>query len=143
MYFGSYKYPRELNWILGVFIFLLMMATSFLGYTLPWGQMSFWGATVITNLFSAIPIIGEGVVQWLWGGLEALAALLGCFGASFFHACIWSGLQSAFGGIWAGCWLDFKGFWKDFGKVLGGLGRDFRAFWAILVYYRLFSITGL
>ena len=55
MYYGSYKYPRELNWILGVFIYLLMMATSFMGYVLPWGQMSYWGATVITNLFSAIP----------------------------------------------------------------------------------------
>ena len=68
MYYGSYKYPRELNWILGVFIYLLMMATSFLGYTLPWGQMSYWGATVITNLFSAIPFIGEGITTWLWGG---------------------------------------------------------------------------
>ena len=55
MYYGSYKAPRELLWILGVVIFLLMMATAFMGYVLPWGQMSFWGATVITNLFSAIP----------------------------------------------------------------------------------------
>jgi ubiquinol-cytochrome c reductase cytochrome b/c1 subunit len=55
MYYGSYKRPRELLWILGVIIYLLMMATGFLGYVLPWGQMSFWGATVITNLFSAIP----------------------------------------------------------------------------------------
>ena len=67
MYYGSYKYPRELNWILGVFIYLLMMATSFLGYTLPWGQMSYWGATVITNLFSAIPVIGEGLKTWILG----------------------------------------------------------------------------
>jgi ubiquinol-cytochrome c reductase cytochrome b/c1 subunit len=68
MYYGSYKAPRELLWILGVVIFLLMMATAFMGYVLPWGQMSFWGATVITNLFSAIPIVGQSIVDWLWGG---------------------------------------------------------------------------
>ena len=68
LYYGSYKAPRELLWILGVVIFLLMMATAFMGYVLPWGQMSFWGATVITNLFSAIPVVGESIVTWLWGG---------------------------------------------------------------------------
>ncbi|HXV23317.1 MAG TPA: cytochrome b N-terminal domain-containing protein [Alphaproteobacteria bacterium] len=68
LYYGSYKAPRELLWILGVIIFVLMMATAFMGYVLPWGQMSFWGATVITNLFSAIPFVGESVVNWLWGG---------------------------------------------------------------------------
>jgi ubiquinol-cytochrome c reductase cytochrome b/c1 subunit len=68
MYYGSYKAPRELLWILGVVIFLLMMAAAFMGYVLPWGQMSFWGATVITNLFSAFPIVGEPIVTWLWGG---------------------------------------------------------------------------
>ncbi len=68
LYYGSYKEPREVLWILGVIIYLLMMATGFLGYTLPWGQMSFWGATVITNFFSAIPLVGETVVTWLWGG---------------------------------------------------------------------------
>jgi ubiquinol-cytochrome c reductase cytochrome b subunit len=68
MYYGSYKRPRELLWMFGVTIFLLMMATAFMGYTLPWGQMSFWGATVITNLFSALPIVGKGIVTWLWGG---------------------------------------------------------------------------
>jgi len=68
LYYGSYKAPRELLWILGVVIFLLMMATGFMGYVLPWGQMSFWGATVITNLFSAFPIVGEPIVTWLWGG---------------------------------------------------------------------------
>jgi ubiquinol-cytochrome c reductase cytochrome b/c1 subunit len=68
LYYGSYKEPREVLWILGVIIYLLMMATGFLGYTLPWGQMSFWGATVITNFFSAIPVVGETVVTWLWGG---------------------------------------------------------------------------
>ncbi len=67
-YYGSYKAPRELLWILGVVILLLMMATAFMGYVLPWGQMSFWGATVITNLFSAFPIVGEHIVTWLWGG---------------------------------------------------------------------------
>ncbi len=70
LYYGSYKAPRELLWILGVTIFLLMMATAFLGYVLPWGQMSFWGATVITNLFSAFPIVGEHIVTWLWGGFS-------------------------------------------------------------------------
>ena len=68
MYYGSYKAPREISWILGVVIFLIMMATAFMGYVLPWGQMSFWGATVITNLFSAIPLVGEAVRTWLWGG---------------------------------------------------------------------------
>lgn len=68
MYYGSYKNPRELLWILGVVIFLLMMATAFIGYVLPWGQMSYAGATVITNLFSAIPLVGDSVVTWLWGG---------------------------------------------------------------------------
>ncbi|GAB5510602.1 MAG: cytochrome b N-terminal domain-containing protein [Hyphomicrobiales bacterium] len=68
LYYGSYKEPREVLWILGVVIFILMMATGFMGYVLPWGQMSFWGATVITNLFSAIPLVGENIVLWLWGG---------------------------------------------------------------------------
>jgi len=70
LYYGSYKAPRELLWMLGVVIFLLMMATAFMGYVLPWGQMSFWGATVITNLFSAIPIVGESIVTFLWGGFS-------------------------------------------------------------------------
>jgi ubiquinol-cytochrome c reductase cytochrome b subunit len=68
LYYGSYKYPRELLWMLGVIILLLMMATAFMGYVLPWGQMSFWGATVITNLFSAIPVVGQKIVTLLWGG---------------------------------------------------------------------------
>lgn len=70
MYYGSYKSPREILWILGVVIFLLMMATAFMGYVLPWGQMSFWGATVITNLFSAIPFVGDEIVTFLWGGFS-------------------------------------------------------------------------
>ncbi len=68
IYYGSYKAPREVLWILGVIIYLLMMATGFMGYVLVWGQMSFWAATVITNLFSALPGIGEAIVTWLWGG---------------------------------------------------------------------------
>ncbi|HEX5777209.1 MAG TPA: cytochrome b/b6 [Xanthobacteraceae bacterium] len=68
LYYGSYKEPREVLWILGVILFLLMMATAFMGYVLPWGQMSFWAATVITNLFSALPFVGEPIVTWLWGG---------------------------------------------------------------------------
>jgi ubiquinol-cytochrome c reductase cytochrome b/c1 subunit len=70
MYYGSYKAPRELLWMLGVVIFLLMMATAFMGYVLPWGQMSFWGATVITNLFSAFPLVGDWIVTLLWGGFS-------------------------------------------------------------------------
>jgi ubiquinol-cytochrome c reductase cytochrome b subunit len=70
LYYGSYKPPRELLWIMGVVILLLMMMTAFMGYVLPWGQMSFWGATVITNLFSAIPWVGDAIVTWLWGGFS-------------------------------------------------------------------------
>ena len=70
LYYGSYKKPRELLWILGVAIFLLMMATAFMGYVLPWGQMSFWGAQVITSFFSAIPGVGESIVVWLRGGFS-------------------------------------------------------------------------
>ncbi|MFO0388130.1 MAG: cytochrome b [Alphaproteobacteria bacterium] len=70
LYYGSYKAPREILWWLGIVIFLLMMATAFMGYVLPWGQMSFWGATVITSLFSAIPGVGESIVHLLWGGFS-------------------------------------------------------------------------
>lgn len=70
LYYGSYFQPRSELWYSGVIIFLLMMATAFMGYVLPWGQMSFWGATVITNLFSAIPLIGDHIVQILWGGFS-------------------------------------------------------------------------
>jgi len=70
LYFGSYITPREHLWCSGVLIFIAMMATAFMGYVLPWGQMSFWGATVITNLFSAIPYIGKDIVEWLWGGFS-------------------------------------------------------------------------
>jgi ubiquinol-cytochrome c reductase cytochrome b/c1 subunit len=68
LYYGSYKAPREVLWILGVIIYLLMMATAFMGYVLPWGMMSFAGATVITNLFTAIPLVGVAISHWLWGG---------------------------------------------------------------------------
>jgi len=68
MYYGSYKAPREVLWILGVIIYILMMATGFMGYVLPWGQMSFWAAKVITSLFGAIPVVGDPIVTWLWGG---------------------------------------------------------------------------
>ena len=70
LYYGSYKTPRELLWMMGVVILLLMMATAFMGYVLPWGQMSYWGATVITNLFSAFPIVGPKIVTLLWGGFS-------------------------------------------------------------------------
>ena len=79
MYYGSYKEPRELLWILGVVIFMLMMASGFLGYVLPWGQMSFWAATVITNLFSAIPVVGPHITTWLLGGYSVDNATLNRF----------------------------------------------------------------
>jgi ubiquinol-cytochrome c reductase cytochrome b subunit len=68
LFYGSYKAPREILWFFGIFLFISMMATAFMGYVLPWGQMSYWGATVITNLFSAFPVVGEKVVTFLWGG---------------------------------------------------------------------------
>ena len=68
LYYGSYKAPREVTWIIGIVIYLLMMGTAFMGYVLPWGQMSFWGATVITGLFGAIPWVGESIQTWLLGG---------------------------------------------------------------------------
>nr|QKY60298.1 cytochrome b [Eupteryx minuscula] len=77
IYYGSYKYSK--TWMLGVILMLLTMATAFLGYVLPWGQMSFWGATVITNLLSAIPYIGGMIVNWLWGGFAVDNATLSRF----------------------------------------------------------------
>ncbi|WP_116132770.1 cytochrome b N-terminal domain-containing protein [Tropicimonas sp. IMCC34043] len=68
LYYGSYKTPREITWIIGILIYLCMMGTAFMGYVLPWGQMSFWGATVITGLFGAIPFIGDSLQTWLLGG---------------------------------------------------------------------------
>jgi ubiquinol-cytochrome c reductase cytochrome b/c1 subunit len=79
MYYGSYKAPREVLWLFGVTIFLLSIATAFLGYVLPWGQMSFWGATVITSLFTAIPVIGDSITTWLWGGYAVDNATLNRF----------------------------------------------------------------
>ena len=79
LYYGSYKAPREVLWMLGVVILIVMMATAFMGYVLPWGQMSFWGATVITSLFSAIPLVGPPIVEWLWGGYAVDNATLNRF----------------------------------------------------------------
>src|SRR6202790_3660028 len=79
LYYGSDKAPRELLWMLGVVILLLMMATAFMGYVLPWGQMSYWGAPVITNLFSAIPIFGQKIVTLLWGGFTVANPTLNRF----------------------------------------------------------------
>ncbi len=79
LFYGSYKAPREMIWLLGVVIFLLMMATAFMGYVLPWGQMSFWGAQVITGFFSAIPLVGEPLRQWLLGGFVPDNATLNRF----------------------------------------------------------------
>jgi ubiquinol-cytochrome c reductase cytochrome b subunit len=79
LYYGSYKPPREVVWLLGVVIFLLTMATAFMGYVLPWGQMSFWGAQVITGFFSAIPVVGDGIRVWLLGGFAPDAAALNRF----------------------------------------------------------------
>ena len=79
LYYGSYMKPREHLWASGVLIFLVMMGTGFIGYVLPWGQMSFWGATVITNLASAIPLVGPAIVDWLWGGFSVDNATLNRF----------------------------------------------------------------
>ena len=79
LYYGSYMHPRQLLWCSGVLIFILMMGTAFMGYVLPWGQMSFWGATVITNLATAIPIVGQPIVNWLWGGFTVGNATLNRF----------------------------------------------------------------
>jgi len=79
IFYGSYQKPRGFVWFFGVLILILMMATAFMGYVLPWGQMSFWAATVITNLFSAFPIIGEPIVAWLWGGFSVDNATLNRF----------------------------------------------------------------
>lgn len=70
LYFGSYKAPREVLWWIGVILFFLMVMTAFMGYVLPWGQMSYWGATVITNLVSAVPVVGDALVTWIWGGFS-------------------------------------------------------------------------
>lgn len=79
LYYGSYTKPREMVWGVGVIIFIVMMATAFIGYVLPWGQMSFWGATVITNMISAIPYIGKDIVEWVWGGFSVSNATLNRF----------------------------------------------------------------
>jgi len=79
LYYGSYMYPRHHLWCSGVIIFLLMMATAFMGYVLPWGQMSFWGATVITSLVTAVPVVGHSIVDWLWGGFTVNNATLNRF----------------------------------------------------------------
>lgn len=79
LYYGSYASPRELVWCSGVVILLLMIITAFIGYVLPWGQMSFWGATVITSLASAIPVVGDTIVTWLWGGFSVDNATLNRF----------------------------------------------------------------
>lgn len=79
LYYGSYASPREAVWCIGVIILLLMILTAFIGYVLPWGQMSFWGATVITSLASAIPLVGDTIVTWLWGGFSVDNATLNRF----------------------------------------------------------------
>jgi ubiquinol-cytochrome c reductase cytochrome b subunit len=79
LYYGSYVYPRQAAWMVGTTIYVIMMAVAFLGYVLPWGQMSFWGATVITNFFSIIPVFGRDVVEWLWGGFAITNATLNRF----------------------------------------------------------------
>ena len=79
LYYGSYMHPRQLLWCSGVLIFIVMMATAFMGYVLPWGQMSFWGATVITNLVTAVPFVGQIIVDWLWGGFTVDNATLNRF----------------------------------------------------------------
>jgi ubiquinol-cytochrome c reductase cytochrome b subunit len=79
LYYGSYKAPREVTWVIGMIIYFLMIATAFMGYVLPWGQMSFWGATVITGLFGAIPGVGTALQEWLLGGFAIGNATLNRF----------------------------------------------------------------
>jgi len=79
LYYGSYTKPRDRVWVIGVIILVTMMGTAFIGYVLPWGQMSFWGATVITNLISAIPFVGVDIVEWIWGGFSVSNATLNRF----------------------------------------------------------------
>lgn len=79
LYYGSYVAPRQFVWVIGVVILLLMIITAFIGYVLPWGQMSLWGATVITNLVSAVPLVGDSIVAWLWGGFSVDNATLNRF----------------------------------------------------------------
>ena len=93
LYYGSYIQPRQLLWCSGVIIFILMMATAFMGYVLPWGQMSFWGATVITSLVTAVPVVGQAIVDWLWGGFTVNNATLNrFFSLHFFLPFIIAGL---------------------------------------------------
>lgn len=94
LYYGSYMQPRQLLWCSGVIIFILMMGTAFMGYVLPWGQMSFWGATVITSLVTAVPVIGQYIVEWLWGGFIVDNATLNrFFSLHFFLPFIIAGLS--------------------------------------------------
>lgn len=79
MYYGSYQYPRTIVWFSGVIIYILLMGAAFLGYVLPWGQMSYWAATVITNMVTVIPYVGKDVVYWIWGGYAINNATLGRF----------------------------------------------------------------
>ena len=79
LYYGSYGHPRPYVWCIGFILILFMIVTAFLGYVLPWGQMSFWGATVMTSLASAIPMVGQPIVQWLWGGFSVDNATLNRF----------------------------------------------------------------
>ena len=79
LYYGSYGHPRPNVWLIGVMMLFLMIVTAFLGYVLPWGQMSFWGATVMTSLASAMPMVGQPIVQWLWGGFSVDNATLNRF----------------------------------------------------------------
>jgi len=84
LYYGSYLWPRQGAWTLGVILFVLMMATAFLGYVLPWGQMSFWGATVISSLVGSVPFVGGDILIWLWGGYSVGGATLTRFFALHF-----------------------------------------------------------
>jgi ubiquinol-cytochrome c reductase cytochrome b subunit len=94
LYYGSYMQPRQLLWCSGVIIFILMMGTAFLGYVLPWGQMSFWGATVITSLVTAVPVVGQSIVEWLWGGFIVDNATLNrFFSLHFFLPFVLAGLS--------------------------------------------------
>jgi ubiquinol-cytochrome c reductase cytochrome b subunit len=147
LYYGSYHSPRELLWCIGVVILLLMIITAFIGYVLPWGQMSFWGATVITSLASAIPLVGDTIVTWLWGGFSVDNATLNRFfslhyllpfiiaGASIIHlaALHQYGSNNPLGTISA---VDKIGFYPYF------YVKDLVAWVAFAIFFSIFVFFG-
>ena len=139
LYYGSFKPPRELLWILGVLIYFLMMATAFMGYVLPWGSMSLAGATVITNLVSAIPLVGTGLAHWLWGGYAVGAPTLTRFYSLHY---LLPFVIAAFVGlhVWA---LHVTGQNNPDGVEVQNVDRDTVAFTPYATMKDVFAVVGL